>query len=327
MENQTIFITGITGQDGTFLASKLINEKNNLKIYGTTRSKDDKGFFSKLDVINKELNEKSIDLLSLNLEEDSEVRDVFHKIKPDYVINLSGPSSVNESLSDNNKTKDSINKIFDNLINSSMELEKLPSFFEAGSSEMFSNKNKNPLNEDSKFETRSPYARAKYENFVRIKELRESYGWDIKTGIMFNHESEFRPRGYLFSKLINEALQIKNKELETIEVGSLSYIRDWSFAGDVADAIYLIAFSHIPEDFVIGSGTGHSIEELIQIIFEELDLDYKKHIKINEKLLRDGDPEVIISDPSKLKDMLGWNPKLNFRDLVKRCLNYKLTTT
>ena len=113
MENQTIFITGITGQDGTFLASKLINDKNNLKIYGTTRSKDDKGFFSKLDVINKELNEKSIDLLSLNLEEDSEVRDVFHKIKPDYVINLSGPSSVNESLSDNNKTKDSINKIFD----------------------------------------------------------------------------------------------------------------------------------------------------------------------------------------------------------------------
>ena len=105
------------------------------------------------------------------------------KIKPDYVINLSGPSSVNESLSDNNKTKDSINKIFDNLINSSMELEKLPSFCEAGSSEMFSNKNKNPLNEDSKFETRSPYARAKYENFVRIKELRESYGWDIKTGV------------------------------------------------------------------------------------------------------------------------------------------------
>ena len=208
-----------------------------------------------------------------------------------------------------------------------MELEKLPSFFEAGSSEMFSNKNKNPLNEDSKFETRSPYAKAKYENFIRIKDLRESYGWDIKTGIMFNHESEFRPKEYLFSKLINEALQIKNKDLETIEVGSLSYRRDWTFAGDVADAIHLIAFSNIREDFAIGSGIGNSIEELIQIIFEELDLDYKKHIKINQELLRDGDPEVIISDPSKVKNTLGWTPKLNFRDLVKRCLDYKLTTT
>ena len=181
-----------------------------------------------------------------------------------------------------------------------MELEKLPTFFEAGSSEMFSNKNKNPLNEDSKFETRSPYAKAKYENFIKIKKLRESY---------------------------NEALQIKNKDLETIEVGSLSYIRDWTFAGDVADAINLIAFSNIHEDFVIGSGIGNSIEELIQIIFEELDLDYKKHIKINQELLRDGDPEVIISDPSKVKDILGWAPKLNFKDLVKRCLDYKLTTT
>ena len=327
MENQTIFITGITGQDGIFLTSQLINEKNNLKIYGSTRLNDQKGFFSKLDIINKEINEKSIDLLNLNLEEGTEVRNVFQKIKPDYVINLSGPSSVNQSLTDNNKTKESINKIFDNLINSSMELEKLPTFFEAGSSEMFSNKNKNPLNEDSKFETRSPYAKAKYENFIRIKDLRESYGWDIKTGIMFNHESEFRPKEYLFSKLINEALQIKNKDLETIEVGSLSYKRDWTFAGDVADAIHLIAFSNIHEDFVIGSGIGNSIEELIQIIFEELDLDYKKHIKINQELLRDGDPEVIISDPSKLKNILGWTPKLNFRDLVKRCLNYKLATT
>ena len=327
MQNQAIFITGITGQDGIFLTSKLINEKNNLKIYGTTRLNDSKDFFSKLNVIHKGINEKSIDLLNLNLEEDTEVRDVFQTIKPDYIINLSGPSSVNQSLTDNNKTKDSINKIFDNLIKSSMALEKLPSFFEAGSSEMFSNKNKNPLNEDSKFETRSPYAKAKYENFIRIKDLRESYGWDIKTGIMFNHESEFRPKEYLFSKLINEALQIKNKELETIEVGSLSYIRDWTFAGDIADAINLIAFSNIHDDFVIGSGIGNSIEELIQIIFEELDLDYKKHIKINQELLRDGDPEVIISDPSKLKNKLGWTPKLNFQDLVKRCLDYKLTTT
>ena len=97
MENQTIFITGITGQDGIFLTSQLINEKNNLKIYGSTRLNDQKGFFSKLDIINKEINEKSIDLLNLNLEEGTEVRNVFQKIKPDYVINLSGPSSVNQS--------------------------------------------------------------------------------------------------------------------------------------------------------------------------------------------------------------------------------------
>ena len=160
-----------------------------------------------------------------------------------------------------------------------MELEKLPSFFEAGSSEMFSNKNKNPLNEDSKFETRSPYARAKYENFVRIKELRESYGWDIKTGIMFNHESQFRDSDYLFMKIINGAIDIRNKKIQKLTIGSLDYIRDWSYAGDIAKAIYKINNSGKANTYVIGSGKGHEIRNVVEIVFDEFNLNKKVILK------------------------------------------------
>jgi len=326
MENHTVFITGITGQDGVFLASQLLDDNKDFQIYGTSRKSNNTEFFEKVNLISQSKKTDQINLLNVNIEEENEVNNIIKDINPNYIINLSGPSSVNNSLKDENSTMKSINRIFDNLIKASIELKKLPTFFQATSSEMFSIKNENYLNEESLFEPRSPYAQAKFECYQKVKTLRESHDWDIKSGIMFNHESEFRPEGYLFSKIINQAIGVKNNKVEKIEVGSLSYVRDWSFAGDVAKAIKMIIFSEISDDFVIGSGEGNSIEKLIQIIFQELDLDYKEYIKINEGLLREGDPEVIISDPSKIKDKLGWSANLDFEKLVKRCLDFKLTT-
>jgi len=326
MENHTVFITGITGQDGVFLASHLLDDNKDFQIYGTSRKSNNTEFFKKVNLISQSKKNDQINLLNVNIEEENVVSNIFKDINPNYIINLSGPSSVNNSLKDENSTMKSINRIFDNLIKASIELKKLPTFFQATSSEMFSIKNENYLNEESLFEPRSPYAQAKFESYQKVKTLRESHDWDIKSGIMFNHESEFRPEGYLFSKIINQAIGVKNNTVEKIEVGSLSYIRDWSFAGDVAKAIKMIIFSEISDDFVIGSGEGNSIEKLIQIIFQELDLDYKEYIEVNEGLLREGDPEVIISDPSKIKDKLGWSANLDFEKLVKRCLDFKLTT-
>ena len=144
---------------------------------------------------------------------------------------------------------------------------------------------------------------------------------------MFNHESEFRDDGYLFSKIIDSAIKIKNNQSDSLIVGSLSYVRDWSLAGDVVNAMILMNYSSITEDFVIGSGIGTSIEELLNITFSQFDLNYMDFTHVDSSLLRKGDPERIISDPLKLKNELGWTPKLDMEQLIDRCTSFKLNNS
>jgi GDPmannose 4,6-dehydratase len=183
---------------------------------------------------------------------------------------------------------------------------------------MFSIKNTMPLNERSTFEPRSPYASAKYEVFNKVNSLKEKFDWNIKSGIMFNHESEFRNKDYLFMKIFNSAKKIKNKEMKLLELGSTNLVRDWSFAGDIAKAIFLINQSDNNNNFVIGSGVSTSIRKIVEKVFSLYDLKLENHIKINPKLLREGDPLEIVSDPSLLKAELNWNPQLSVDDLLER---------
>ena len=140
---------------------------------------------------------------------------------------------------------------------------------------------------------------------------------------MFNHESEFRDVGYLFTKIIDTAISIKNGDEKMLKVGSLTYVRDWSYAGDVAEAISLISEYSDSSDFVIGSGLGTSIEEVLDMTFSQLGLNYRKFIQVDPSLLRDGDPEIIISDPTNLKNTLGWTPKVDVEMLIQRCISFK----
>jgi GDPmannose 4,6-dehydratase len=188
---------------------------------------------------------------------------------------------------------------------------------------MFSVENKIPLNEKSQYEPRSPYSMAKYQVFKSVNNLKQKYDWNIKNGIMFNHESEFRDEEYLFSKIIDAAIAIKNKKQSVLKVGSLTYVRDWSFAGDIAEAVASVNSYDDISDFVIGSGTGTSIQKLVEITFSELGLDYEDFIEVDSNLLRVGDPEIVISDPSKLKSKLGWYPKVNVEKLIQRCINFR----
>jgi len=183
---------------------------------------------------------------------------------------------------------------------------------------MFSIKNTMPLNEGSTFEPRSPYASAKYEVFNKVNSLKEQFDWNIKSGIMFNHESEFRNKDYLFMKIFNSAKKIKNNEMQFLEVGSTNLVRDWSFAGDIAKAIFLINQSDNNNNFIIGSGISTSISEIIEKVFSLYDLKPENHIKVNPKLLREGDPLEIVSDPSSLKSELNWTPQLSVDDLLER---------
>jgi GDPmannose 4,6-dehydratase len=322
MTVDNILITGITGQDGIFLTSHLLNLGKKFNIFGISRG-NEKTFFKNLNSINTKSNIDKIKLVGIDLKNTFEVTNLISDINPVQIYNLTGPSSVYESISKPELYKEVIPLYFNNLTNACIKLGIFPTFFQASSSEMFSIKNRVPLNENSQFNPRNPYSLAKYKVFQEVNNLKNNYEWNIKTGIMFNHESEFRDIGYLFTKIIDTAISIKNGEKKILKVGSLTYVRDWSYAGDVAEAISLISEYSDSKDFVIGSGIGTSIEEVLDMTFSQLGLDYRKFTEVDPSLLRDGDPEIIFSDPTNLKDKLGWTPKVDVEKLIQKCISFK----
>ena len=321
MEN--FLITGITGQDGLFLTAKLLELNKNCNIFGISRSNNNKIFFNRLNSLTNSSTE-NLKLFKVDLEDITEVNNFISKIKPSHIINLSGPSSVYESLVDYSYTKKSIEVIFDNLINTCIKQKIFPVFFQASSSEMFGNNNGEPLNENSEFNPNSPYAEAKLRNHLKLINLAKQNDWNLTSGIMFNHESEFRESNYLFKKTILTAIAIHSGKKEILKIGSLDYIRDWSFAGDVANAIYKIIFSNFENSYVIGSGIPNSIEDLISVVFEHFGLNWNMYVNVDEQLLRKGDPKTIIANPKKIKVNLDWQPKYSFNQLVSRCIEKEL---
>ena len=320
MTDRKVLITGITGQDGIFLTSELLKHDKNIKIFGISRNANKK-FYENLTAVGVK-NFSNVNIHNLDLTDLNSVKKYISDLQPTEIYNLSGPSSVYESILNSDYYKTTINTIFDNLIDACISAGMTPRFFQACSSEMFSSENILPLNEGSVFNPRSPYSEAKYTVYKKTNDLRKNGDWNIKSGIMFNHESEFRNDDYLFIKIINSAKSIKDNKADTLELGSLEMVRDWSFAGDVASAIYLINNSDYLENFVIGSGRGVTIEYVVETIFDYYDLQYNTFVKVNKSLLREGDPLRIISDPKSLINKLGWNPQYNIDDLIERLIKY-----
>jgi len=320
MTDRKVLITGITGQDGIFLTSELLKHDKNIKIFGISRNANKK-FYENLTAVGVK-NFSNVNIHNLDLTDLNSVKKYISDLQPTEIYNLSGPSSVYESILNSDYYKTTINTIFDNLIDACISAGMTPRFFQACSSEMFSSENILPLNEGSVFNPRSPYSEAKYTVYKKTNDLRKNGDWNIKSGIMFNHESEFRNDDYLFIKIINSAKSIKDNKADTLELGSLETVRDWSFAGDVASAIYLINNSDYLENFVIGSGRGVTIEYVVETIFDYYDLQYNTFVKVNKSLLREGDPLRIISDPKSLINKLGWNPQYNIDDLIERLIKY-----
>tara|TARA_B100002019_G_C21058877_1_gene493081 strand:- start:123 stop:701 length:579 start_codon:yes stop_codon:yes gene_type:complete len=192
---------------------------------------------------------------------------------------------------------------------------------------MFSSKADLPLKENSLMEPRSPYAIAKYDLHKRIEKLKTEMNWNIKSGIMFNHESEFRNNNFLIMKIITTALSIQRGKAKKLVVGSIDYKRDWTHAYDIVDAISKIIYEEKPIDYVIGSGRSNSVLELIKIVFSFLSLKYEDFLIIDDSLLREGDPNEIVANPSLINKNLGWSPKINFENMVVRILNYKINNS
>tara|TARA_B100000427_G_C15494440_1_gene589175 strand:+ start:855 stop:1823 length:969 start_codon:yes stop_codon:yes gene_type:complete len=317
-------ITGITGQDGVFLTRNILSKDSNAKIVGTSRSSKTKQFYKNLQYLDKNINVENIDLVKDDLLDSNKILELLRRYNPEKIINLSGPSSVYESLDSESKSYETIKIIFKNLSNACIESNNLPVFFQASSSEMFNQNTNIPLDENTQFSPSSPYAKAKHEIHMELDNLRKQYDWNINSGIMFNHESEFRNDEYLFMKIINSAIKIKNGDKHTVKLGSLDVIRDWSYASDFSEAIFRIVADDIGDDYIIGSGEGNSIKSLVENVFNYFDLNWELYITVDENLLRPGDPEKIISNPKKILDKLGWKTETSFEKLIEKCIKYQI---
>ena len=320
---KNILITGITGQDGIFLTSEILKNQPNHILYGITRQKHKDEFFNKLSTLSR-IKHDRVKLLNIDLGNFHKVNDLINELKPESIYNLSGPSSVYDSFKNPVESKFSIKNIFDNLTNSVIKSGIYSNFYQASSSEMFGVNITTELDENSTFSPNSPYAEAKLRNHKKVLALSQKYDWNIFSGIMFNHESQFREENYLFRKVIDGAINIKNKKVKKLTLGSLDYIRDWSYAGEVSKAIYSITNRGKSNTYVIGSGKGNSIKSLVDIVFGSLNLDFNKYIEIDRTLIREGDPLCIISNPKKIKEELNWSNNLSFDELVQICLKSRL---
>ncbi len=317
-------ITGITGQDGIFLTKKLLKESKNNNIFGISRNPNPNSFYSKLSTL-CEFSKSQIFFHNIDLLNKESVKTFLSEIEPVEIYNFSGPSSVYDSYRKPKETFYEITEIFNNLTNSLIELENFPRFFQASSSEMFGNNSKSNMDENTKFDPISPYAEAKLKNHLDVMNLKKTYGWRICSGIMFNHESQFRNKEYLIMKIINTAKNIKENNEKKLVVGSLDYKRDWTYAEDTVDAIYKIVKNTNDSSFVIGSGKTYSIQNMIEIIFNFFDLDFDKYIEVDSNLLRENDPIEIGSNPKKLINATGWKQKHTFEELILKTIRFKYT--
>lgn len=315
-----ILITGITGQDGLFLSSLLLKEHNKVSILGLSRNNSN-SFFANLGKI-YDKGHDNIKLIKVDYENKYEISSLVKSFSPDFVYNFMGPSSVYESILQP-ANREIITNSFNTIIEALIESRNFCNFFQASSSEMF-NISKLPLNEKSQMKTRSPYAEAKLQNHLHVQNYFEKYDWNITSGIMFNHESEFRSKNYLIMKIINTAIEISRGNSQVLEIGTIEYIRDWSFAGDVVNAAYLINTKGTQPNYVIGSGVGTSIEYVLNYIFSNLGLNWEEHTNVNPSLLRKGDSKIIISDPKKLKKEFNWEPSYDISNLLDRCIAAKM---
>ena len=323
---KNVLITGITGQDGTFLTKQLL-ESELYNIVGTSRGNNHVDFYQRLKYLN--LNTEKLDNLKITTSDILKNRDGIESeiknMKFDYVYNLMGPGSVYESIKEPFVSSYTIVSSFNNLLNAFLKNKQRPILFQTSSSEMFGSIDEKPLNEDSNFNPISPYANSKYYIHKMISFYRDRYDWSLSSGILFNHESEFRPDEYLIMKIINSAIQIKNRKRKSLEVGSLDLIRDWGYAGDYTLAMQMMLEKNPGIDYVIGSGKGTSVKEMLNYVFGFFDMDFKEYVTVNKNLLRENEPNKIVSNPDKIRNDIGWKPTTNFDEIINKCISFKLS--
>ncbi|HEY5500795.1 MAG TPA: GDP-mannose 4,6-dehydratase [Candidatus Humimicrobiaceae bacterium] len=313
-------ITGITGQDGSYLAELLLSK--GYEVYGMVRRSSTENF-GRIEHIRDK-----IKLLQADLLDQFSIISAVKESNPDEIYNLAAQSFVPTSWDQPVLTGEFTALGVTRILESIRHVNRGIKFYQASSSEMFGKVMEVPQKESTPFYPRSPYGVAKaYGHYITVN-YRESYNIFASSGILFNHESPRRGLEFVTRKVTYNAVRIKLGLEDSISLGNLDAKRDWGFAGDYVEAMWLMLQQENPDNYVIATGETHTVEELVRTAFDYLNLDWKKHVKIDPRFIRPAEVELLIGDSGKAKKELGWSPKYSFEGLIKMMVDadYKLLT-
>jgi len=309
VEAKRALITGITGQDGSYLAELLLEK--GYTVFGMVRraSKDN---FERIEHLLPRLVMKQADLL----DQLSLIR-VLEDSRPQEVYNLAAQSFVPTSWTQPVLTAEFTALGVTRLLDAIRLVDPGIRFYQASSSEMFGKVRETPQTERTPFHPRSPYGVAKVYGHSITVNYRESYGLFACSGILFNHESPRRGLEFVTRKVTDAAARIKHGLLRELRLGNLDARRDWGFAGDYVQAMWLMLQQDEPDDYVVATGQSHSVQELVQHAFDCIGIDWREYVVVDPKFRRPAEVDVLLGDASKARGKLGWEPKVPFPELVQ----------
>ncbi len=309
-------ITGITGQDGSYLAAFLLEK--GYQVHGVVRRSSTENF-ERIDHIRKKVSLHQADLLDqLSLIE------ILKKVKPQEIYNLAAQSFVPTSWIQPVLTAEFTALGVTRMLEAMRLVSRNARFYQASSSEMFGKVREVPQTEMTPFHPRSPYGVAKvYGHFLTVN-YRESYDLFAVSGILFNHESPRRGMEFVTRKITHTVAQIKLGMAKELRLGNLKATRDWGYAGDYVRAMWLMLQQKNPVDYVIATGETHSVREFCEIAFGHVGLPWKKHVKVDPKFFRPAEVKTLLGDPSRAKRKLKWTPKVSFPELVRMMVDADL---
>jgi GDPmannose 4,6-dehydratase len=315
-------ICGVTGQDGGYLAQFLLGK--GYEVWGTSRDAELANYSNVLRLGIRE----DIKMLSMIQSDFRSVLNALAAAQPDEVYCLSGQSSVALSFDRPVETMESICTGVLNLLEAVRYLDKEIKIYHASSSECFGEiEPGSPANEETPFQPRSPYGVAKASAHLLIKNYRNAYNLFCCNGILFNHESPLRSKRFVTHKIISTACRIKQGSKERLKLGRLDVSRDWGFAPDFVEAMWLMLQHPEPDDYVIATGKAHTLETFVSRVFEELDLDWKEYVDTDEQLFRPLDIKHSLGNPQKSYEVLKWKPKTMFPELIHRLVKEEMTAS
>ena len=321
--DKVALITGITGQDGSFLAELLLEK--GYKVYGTIRRTSSFNT-QRIDHLYQDPHLPGTRLLleHADLSDSSSLNYVLRQIKPDEIYNLGAQSHVRVSFDVPEYTADVTALGTVRILEAIRETGIRPKFYQASSSEMFGQAGPEPQNELTVFHPRSPYATAKVFAYHTTVNYREAYNLFACNGILFNHESERRGETFVTRKITRAATRIKLGLQTNLYLGNLDARRDWGYAKDYVEAMWLMMQADKADDYVIATGETHSVKEFVEETFAHLDLDWTEYVKIDPWYYRPAEVDYLQGDASKARRELGWEPKVGFKQLVRLMVDYDL---
>lgn len=310
------FVTGITGQDGSYLAELLLAK--GYEVYGMIRRSSSFNT-GRLDHLYRDPHERDVRLKLIygDLNDSSSLNKILRDLQPDEIYNLGAQSHVRVSFDIPEYTAEITGLGTVRLLEAIRETGIDTKFYQASSSEIYGKVVEVPQNEETPFYPRSPYACAKVYSYWITKNYRESYGMFACNGILFNHESERRGPTFVTRKITRAVAKIKAGLQKKVYLGNLDAKRDWGYAPDYVEAMWMMMQGEEPDDYVIATGETHSVREFLEEAFRIVGLDPWEYVEIDPKYFRPAEVDLLIGDASKAREKLGWEPKVKFRELVK----------